>query len=265
MEEELGVPLFYRSFRQLELTDAGKALLQNAKHVLHAYQNLTTELHDVMNLKKGKIRIGIPPIIGAAFCSKIIGRYIDLFPLINVSLIEVGSKKISEGIRDGTLDIGFVCNNPVNRKEIETVQLVKDPLMLVVHAQHPLHKKKSVTYEDLENEAFVMYRQDFSLYDGIVDTCIKAGFYPNIVCESSQKDFILEMIEAKLGISLLPKQICERITNEQIVAIPFDQPAVFLELGMIWKKNDYLPFTVREFISVANTYYFESIKQRHLI
>src|SRR5690625_2314241 len=91
MEDDLGVPLFYRSFRQLELTDAGKALLQNAKHVLHAYENLTSELDDVMDLKKGEIRIGIPPIIGAAFCSKLISRYIDLFPYINVSLMEVGS------------------------------------------------------------------------------------------------------------------------------------------------------------------------------
>src|SRR5690625_2189215 len=53
MEDELGVPLFYRSFRQLELTDAGEALLHNAKNVLGAYQNLTNELNDVMNLKKG--------------------------------------------------------------------------------------------------------------------------------------------------------------------------------------------------------------------
>src|SRR5690625_2848964 len=64
MEGELGVPLFYRAFRQLELTDAGHALLQNAKQVLHSYQNLTSELNDLMNLKKGEIKIGIPPIIG---------------------------------------------------------------------------------------------------------------------------------------------------------------------------------------------------------
>src|SRR5690625_977138 len=67
MEDELGVPLFNRSFRHLELTDAGKALLHNAKHVLHAYQNLTNELNDVMNLKKGEIRIGK---IGRASCRK---------------------------------------------------------------------------------------------------------------------------------------------------------------------------------------------------
>lgn len=254
MEDELGVPLFYRSFRQLELTDAGKALLHNAKHVLNAYENLTSELNDVMDLKKGETKIGIPPIIGAAFCSEVISRYIDLFPYIDVSLIEVGSKKIKDGIREGTLDIGFICNTPLQMKEMETVQLIRDPLHLVVHTAHRLSKQKSIRLADLEKESFIMYRQDFSLYDRIVEACSVSGFYPKIVCESSQKDFILEMVDAKLGIALLPSQISERIASNTIATIPLNDASVHLELGMIWKRNEYLPFSVREFISVANEF-----------
>lgn len=256
IEEELGVPLFYRSFRQLEMTDAGHALLQNAKHVLHAYENLTSELNDVMELKKGEIRIGIPPIIGAAFCSKLISKYIDLFPMIDISLMEVGSKKIKNGVCDGTLDIGFVCNKPLNKKEVDVIQLVKDPLMLVVHQQHDLTEKSKISFKDIKNEPFIMYRQDFSLFDGIINACSQYGFYPNIVCESSQKDFILEMVDAKLGIALLPSQICKKMNNNNIVTIPFEKPDVHLELGMIWKKNNYLPFSVREFVSVAKEFCF---------
>ncbi|MEI3611560.1 LysR family transcriptional regulator [Pseudogracilibacillus sp. SO30301A] len=256
IEEELGVPLFYRSFRQLEMTDAGNALLQNAKHVLHAYENLTSELNDVMELKKGEIKIGIPPIIGAAFCAKIISRYIDLFPMIDVSLSEVGSKKIKSGVCDGTLDIGFVCNKPLNKKEVDIMQIVKDPLMLVVHKQHALIEKSEISVKNIEDESFIMYRQDFSLFDSIIDACSQYGFYPNIVCESSQKDFILEMVEAKLGVALLPSQICNKINNKNIVAIPFEKPDIHLELGMIWKKNNYLPFSVREFVTVAKEFDF---------
>ena len=254
MEDELGVTLFDRSFRQLTLTDTGKALFHNAKHVLHAYQHLTSDLHEVMDLKKGEIKIGIPPIIGAAFCSKLISRYIDLFPLIHVSLLEVGSKKIKDGILDGTLDIGFVCSKPVHTKEIETIEFVKDPLKLVINKSNPLRKNSQITLKALAKEPFIMYRQDFSLYDKIIDACSAHGFHPNIVCESSQKDFILEMVEAKLGIALLPEKICNKINNNNIISIPFIEPTVHLELGMIWKQNSYLPFSVREFINVANTF-----------
>ncbi|MEI3605543.1 LysR family transcriptional regulator [Pseudogracilibacillus sp. SE30717A] len=251
MEEELGVPLFDRSFRQLALTDAGKALQQNAKNVIHAYENLTSEMDDVFSLKKGEIRIGIPPIIGAAFCSNLISQYIDTYPHIKVSLIEVGSKKIKHGIMEGSLDIGFVCSNPLNKRNVESIELIKDPLMVLVSNDHSLCESNSVHITDLEKEAFIMYRQDFSLYDSILDTCTGAGFYPNIVCESSQKDFILEMVEAKLGIALLPARICGQIKETHIKAIPFKHPEIHLELGMIWKRNEHIPFSVREFIAIA--------------
>jgi len=251
MEDDLGVPLFYRSFRQLELTDAGEALLHNAKHVLGAYQNLTDELNDVLNLKKGDIRIGVPPIIGAAFCSSLISEYIDLYPTINVLLSEVGTKTIKDGIYDGTLDVGFVCNNVDYQQRYDIVKLLKDPLMLIVHESNPLHNKETITFDDIKEEPFVMYRKDFSLYDSIIDTCAKHQFYPKIVCESSQKDFMIEMVKAKLGVALLPSHICKRIKHDEIKAIPFEHPEIHLELGMIWKKNNYLPFAVREFIALA--------------
>lgn len=254
MEVELGVPLFYRSFRKLELTDAGKALLQNTKQVLHAYNHLRSELNDVMELKKGEIRIGIPPIIGAAFCAKIISHYIDVYPFIDITLMEVGTKKIKDGINDGTLDVGFVCNNPLHKKEMETIQILNDPLMLVIHADHHLHIEQHVDFTQIEKEAFVMYRNDFSLYDSILEVCSSHGFFPNIVCESSQKDFIIEMVEAKLGVALLPSKICENIKNERILSLPFSDPLLHLELGMIWKKDNYLPYAVREFIAVAKTF-----------
>lgn len=254
MEEELGVPLFYRAFRQLELTDAGKALLHNAKKVLLAYEQLTSELNDVMELKKGEIKIGIPPIIGAAFCSNIISHYIDLFPLVDVTLTEVGTKKIKDGIDDSSLDVGFVCNNPHYHKGVESIQILKDPLMLVAHKNHPLCENETVTLANLEQEAFIMYRQDFSLYDSIIERCSAEGFFPHIVCESSQKDFIIEMVEAKLGIALLPSQICKKLNDQSIKTVPFENPEIFLELGMIWKKDKYLSFSVREFIKVAKSF-----------
>ncbi len=254
LEAELGVPLFYRSSKRLELTDAGKALLANAKNVLEAFSNLTTELHDIMELKKGEIKIGIPPIIGAAFFSKLISQFKEVYPLVKITLIEVGTLKIKEGVEDGSLDIGLICNLPVQKDHFEVIKLLKDPLMLVVHQDHPLASKETVHFADLEHEAFILYRKDFSLHDRIIEECSKHRFYPSIVCESSQKDFMIEMVEAKLGVALLPSKICATLHHAQIKTIPFYEPQIHLELGMMWKKDKYLPFAVREFISMSRQY-----------
>ncbi|WP_077328459.1 LysR family transcriptional regulator [Virgibacillus siamensis] len=253
LEDELDVTLFYRGTKQLELTDAGQAFLINAKNVLDAFENLTTELNDVIDLKRGEIKIGIPPIIGAAFFSKLISRYKETYPSINIRLTEVGSNTIKAGVSDGELDIGLVCNLPVQKENFETIKLLKDPLMLIAHKDNPLAWEKEISFSQIAEEPFILYRHDFSLHDKIIHACDKHGFYPNVVCESSQKDFMVEMVEAKLGIALLPSKICEHINSDQIITVPFHKPVVNLELGMIWKKNKYLPFAVRQFIAMSET------------
>ncbi|MEW9503273.1 LysR family transcriptional regulator [Jeotgalibacillus marinus] len=253
LEAELGVPLFYRS-KQLELTDAGKAVLINAKNVLDAFNNLTSELSDMMDLKKGEIRIGIPPIIGAAFFSKLISEYKELYPQVEIILTEVGSKMIKQGVEDGSLDIGLICNLPVQKNDFDMIRLINDPLMLIVHREHALATQKAIDLSKLEKEPFILYRQDFTLHDRIVDGCSKKGFYPNVVCQSSQGDFMIEMVVAKLGVALLPSKIAKSITDPAITTIPLKHSSISLELGLVWRKNKYLSFAVREFISMADEF-----------
>lgn len=254
LEAELGVPLFYRSSKQLELTDAGKAVLVNAQAVLAAFKNLRSELTDLMELKKGEIRIGIPPIVGVEFFSKLISIYKEKYPYIEIKLTEVGTKKIRQGVDEGDLDIGLICNLCVPNEQLDVISILKDPLMLIVHKDHPLAALSSVEMHELEKESFIIYRKDFTLYDRIIEECSKNGFYPTIVCESSQKDLIVEMVAAKLGIALLPKKICDKLQNDKIVSIPFKQENLFLELGLTWKKNKYLSFAVREFIEIVHRF-----------
>ena len=254
LEAELGVPLFYRSSKQLELTDAGHAVLVNAQQVLQTFKNLRSELTDLMELKKGQIRIGIPPIVGAEFFSKLISYYKEQYPLIEILLTEAGTKRIRQDIESGELDIGLVCSSQSKNEQLNTISFMKDPLQLIVHADHPLAKKSSVHLHDLIHESFIIYRKDFILYDRIIEECSKAGYSPTIACETTQKDLFIEMVQAKLGVALLPKKITEKIQSPSIITIPLEQQSIFLELGITWKNSDYQPFAVREFLTLAEKF-----------
>lgn len=253
LEAELGVPLFYRS-KTLELTDAGKAVLGNTKEVLTSFHNLNSELSEVIGLKKGEINIGIPPIIGASFFSKLISQYIEEYPLVDLKLREVGSKMIKQGVEDGSLDIGLVCNLPSKKSNFEMIKIVDDPLKLVVNKVNRLSLKDSVNLGDLKDEAFILYQEDFTLHDRIIKECANHGFYPNVVCHSSQRDFMIEMVDARLGIALLPSKVADEIINPHIKTIPLYNTSASLELGMVWKKDKYVPYAVREFINIAKTH-----------
>ena len=258
LEAELGAPLFYRSSKQLELTDAGHAVLTNAQQVLQAIKNIRTELTDIKDLKKGQIRIGIPPIVGAEFFSKLISQYKDQFPFIEIILTEAGTKKIREEIESGELDIGLVCSSQSKHQNVNTISFMKDPLQLIVHVDHPLAQKDSVMMQDLATEAFIIYRKDFILYDRIMEACTKAGFTPLIACETTQKDLFIEMAQAKLGIALLPQKIAEKMNTPALRNIPLQENSIFLELGITWKNNDYQSFAVKEFLKLAQQFHASS-------
>ena len=254
MEADLGVPLFYRSSKQLELTDAGQVTLSNALQILNAFENLYIELTDIMELKKGKLRIGIPPIVGAEFFSKLITEYKEHYPFVEIALTEVGSKSIRTKIDNGELDIGLVCSATSPNEQLETMPFLNDPLQAIVHEDHPLAQYDKIQLASLKEEPFIMYRNDFVLYDRIIEECSKNDFFPLIVCETSQKDLFIEMVQAKLGVALLPQKIAEKIPYKTIKVIPFDEQTIELELGISWRKNKYLPSAVREFIRLAEKF-----------
>ena len=70
MEDEWGVTLFYRQGKRIELTDAGHIMYQQAQQMVDSFQRVSAELEDLMNLKRGHLRIGLPPMVGSSFSRK---------------------------------------------------------------------------------------------------------------------------------------------------------------------------------------------------
>ena len=87
LEEELGIELFYRRGRQIELTDAGQSMYVQAQEITKSFQNLTSELNDLMAVKKGHVRIGLPPMIGSGFFPRVLGDFRENYPNVTFQLV----------------------------------------------------------------------------------------------------------------------------------------------------------------------------------
>ncbi|MDR7078596.1 DNA-binding transcriptional LysR family regulator [Neobacillus niacini] len=247
LEEELNVELIDRSAKKINLTEAGEIVLAEGEVIMESLNDLSIHLYDLMNLKKGKIKIGIPPIIGFLFFPKIIKGFNNLYPDIKIKLFEDDSKKVKQEVRDGILDLGVVML-PVDEKEFDVVPFVYDELSLFVHKSHPLVQREKVEMKELQNETFILFKQEFAIHDIIIQECLRAGFRPEIAYESSEWDFISGMIGENLGISIFPKPIGEKVDQDLIKAIPIVNPSVPWNLGFISKKKKYASPAVREFI-----------------
>jgi len=259
LEEELDVILFYRSAKQIELTDAGKALLYQSQQIVNSFQNLTSDLADVINSKKGALTIGLPPMIGSRFFPKIVSDFITLHPLISLTLLEVGSEKVQVGIDDGSLDIGVVML-PIDENIFEMFPIVDEPMMLLVHPDHPLAKQSNVKFSQLKDENFILFRKSFTLHDRIITKCIESGFSPNIVFKSSHWDFIAEMVAINFGIAFLPRIICQDLDRKRVKIISVAEPMIHWQLGVIWKKDRYLSFAAKEWLTFTSKRFGVTLK-----
>lgn len=248
LEEELDKTLFHRS-PKIQLTDVGEILYKQAKDILTLFENIEPEIEDITNLKKGVIKIGIPPIVGASFFPKLIGEFKNMYPNIEIQMVEVGSKKIETLVNEGILDIGVVCTLPIKKDNFNMFSFIKSPLVLIINSNHKLSQREIVKYEELKNEKFIIYPRDFSLHDVIIKRCISNDFYPNIICESSQRDFIVEMVAENIGVSFLDEKTYTQVSNKSIKAVCLEEPNIYLHLFVIWKKNRYISFAAREWLN----------------
>jgi DNA-binding transcriptional LysR family regulator len=246
LETELGVELFDRSHKKLVLTDTGRILLEQAKLVDQAFQNLETELDNLLELKTGHIRIGLPPVFDAHFFLKIIGSFHEKYPGITFQLVEDGSKKIEEDVENNELDVGVIVL-PTQNEVFEHFSFIEEDLMLILPRSHALADRDEIHLSELAAESFILFHKDFVLNDRIISSCNAAGFQPHVISESSQWSFIEEMVASKLGISLLPQSICRHL-HDHVRAVKVIHPSISWNLAIIWRKNQYLSYAAKEWL-----------------
>ncbi|SDI08956.1 DNA-binding transcriptional regulator, LysR family [Alteribacillus persepolensis] len=249
LESELGAPLFIRSRKKLLLTDVGRILYKHAQVIERQLSLLEADIDNLLILKKGRIRLGLPTIVNSFFFSQLMASFHQQYPDVTFQLEEDGSKRIAEKIMNDDLDFGVVVL-PENHEMFNYYKFVHDHLKLVVPFSHRLAAKEEIALHELKDESFIMFNRDFELRNLILEACIEEGFEPNIVSETSQLDFIEEMAAYNLGITLLPESTCMELTSD-LQTITIANPKIEWNLALIWKKDAYLSQVAKEFIRFA--------------
>lgn len=258
LESELKVELFERSTRSLMLTDAGEIVLQQARKILGATDELSILLDDLINLPTGKIKIGVPPLIGTLFFPAIAKAFKQQYSQVSLDLIELGAKRIEQLVDEGQVDIGIIVI-PTDDSKFDITPFIKEEFMLYTNTKHKLAALKEVPLQQLSEESFIVFNREFALHELIIRECQKAGFQPNIAYESSQWDLITELVGAELGITLLPKSIYRKMDHDTIQMIKLTSPPMW-ELGFITKKDRYQSFAVRALLKFVSGEYDKTIQ-----
>jgi DNA-binding transcriptional LysR family regulator len=250
IEEELGATLFDRSGKYVQLTDSGQAAVQQIQIIVQAVHDLHLVLDDVANLKKGTITIGLPPVVGSVFFTRVIAKFQTIHPSIHFQIVEDGAKNVEGLVHNRKVDLGVVVG-PVDTSNFETMPFIYQKLALIIHREHPLAKQSSVSLLQLRNEPFILFPSGYAVRNHVIHACRTIGFDPSIVYESSQWDLLAEMVASNAGISIIPETICSKITCPEVLTLPLTEPSIPWNLVIIWPKDHYVSYAMREFLTFS--------------
>ncbi|MCL1156977.1 LysR family transcriptional regulator [Shewanella inventionis] len=239
IEDNIGEQLLIRSNQSVELTQAGRIFAQSAQEILGHWHRLQEDMSNLRGLKSGELRLGVCPMMSSLIID-LLTQYRQKYPGIALQMYEYGGFGCEQALINNSLDIAFTALPTTHKHELASHPLNRYPLLACLPKDHPLTTKANISWQDFEPYPFILYNEDFSLAKLISRLSRKARVQLNIAFRSGQWDFIATMVEANMGVAILPEPICQQLTTSQLVFRPM-QPAMTWDLALIWRQN--LPLT----------------------
>ncbi|WP_193063707.1 LysR family transcriptional regulator [Oceanobacillus oncorhynchi] len=247
LEEELGTPLIIRTNKTMDLTDAGKTVLEYTQKITNLVDEMKLTVSDLTNLSVGELNIGLPPFIGSLFFPEVMKNFHRSYPNIKLDITEYGGARVVKSVEEGEFELG-VAVLPLDERIFNVYPIVKEKMKLIVQKDHPLASYSKVNVKDLRDEEFIFYHEDFALNQIIRNHFFTiAGFEPKILFKSMQWDLMSELVAADLGVTILPESICNRLFTKDIQIIDLE-PTIMWKLAVITKKGKYISNAGRKFI-----------------
>src|SRR4051794_5878147 len=239
LEDQVGLPLFVRHPRGVALTEAGEALLQEARDVLDRSDRLEKTVEDLRRGVTATLRIAVPPGAPSTLLPELIAPLRARRPDANVEVRELATPEQLEALHAGELDLGLV-REPVEDTRLARRSLLVEPLGVSLPAGHPLAARTAISLRELEDELFVCFPRPWapSLHDLLVEELRRLDVDPRFQASASLGN-TQGMVAAGLGVTLSPRPWLEQA--EGIVWRPLAGTSIEIRTAAAWRRENRSP------------------------
>jgi DNA-binding transcriptional LysR family regulator len=253
LEEELGVRLFERSSRGVRMTEAGEALLDEARRIFVQLEQTTRVVQRVGHGEVGRLTLGFVPSASNEMLPSILRTFRHRYPEVELFLREMRPDRVVQRLHDQQIDAGFLYL-PLDDASLNVECVSREPLVLALPESHRLASKPRIALQALTEEPFILparYSMP-GLYGQVTKACHQAGFVPRAV----QKDVwlmqtIVGLVAGNIGVALVPASL-RNLRRRGVVYKQVYGLSPTVELGMVWRRND-LGAVLHSFLRVVRS------------
>jgi len=276
LEHQLGIQLFDRSTTPLRLTYAGELYAETAKKILDLKDQLSQQMEDIADLKKGRLTIGLSPFRTTYIMPKILPLFLEKFPGIEVVLLEGTSSELEDMAIKGVTDIS-IMTLPVEENLFSYDPIFTEEILVALPSNHYLSKsvnkdvKETSLYNKLhlntlKEESFILLKQNQKLHQISTSLCKQAGFKPKIILESESIEAAHALVTAGMGITFVPDTlILFQQSNNKPYYFSMEGLNPTRTLVVAYRKERYLSRAAKEFIYMSRNILSSFNKEKVLL
>lgn len=247
LEDALGVQLFTRTTRKVELTTVGRAFVHRARNVLGELESALLGIQDVAQRLSGEVTLACVPSAVGHFLPAAIGSYHQRYPQIRIRVLDEASSDVLLAVTRGDADFG-VTYIGTQEADIEFRPLMEDAFVAACTSAHPLARRKRVRWDELAGHAYITLAQGSGNRFLIDQALAHSERRPRWFCEVNHVPALVSMVEAGLGIGVLPRMALPPGDSDgRLHAIRLTDPQVTRTLGLISRRGKPLAPAARLF------------------
>ena len=233
LEDEIGTPLLLREGRRLTLTDTGRVVFDRGQEMLATMRHLQQEVQDTQALRRGRLTIGIPPMINLLF-TPVLKAFRQRHPQITLALTEDAGQVIERQVASGELEVGMTVLPTDPALGLATVPVASFPIWALAMPGTFRSGQATLKLKSLRDMPLVLLEDDFALTRTLLAGFDAAGFLPKIAAQSAHWDWLVAMASAGMGVALLPEPFIRRIAGEPVDLLRVVEPELSWEVAQVW-------------------------------
>lgn len=232
LESELGIRLFDRTTRRVELTEGGREFRNTAAKIVEDLELAARHAHELATRKRGKVTIAAPPLLAGAILPWAIADFRAQFPGVQVNVVEARADEIVELVRSGQVDCALGTFR-TGEDGIASTAVTSDSLALFCPPTHAFAKLKRMSWRELDGQPLVTLTRDSGIRLLVELGCETAQIGMAIAYEVSHVTTALSMVEAGLGVAVLPTYAWVAARKGTVTAIPLVNPTMTRDIVLI--------------------------------